>query len=380
MRKKKILIVSRSFYPEKSPRSLRTTELVKEFARQGHHITLLTIKKTDLHAQFEDEYGVTIKDLGTPWFPEINLEGSSGVGRLFKRALRRILLLLFEYPDIELMYYVQKALKKESGYDLLISIATPYPVHWGVAMARSEEHAIADVWVADCGDPYYGLENDTFHKLFYFAWVEKWFCRRADYITIPLESAINSYFDEFHDKIKIIPQGLSFPDRKKVSTTVQNGIISFAYFGNIQSYLHYAIPFLEKLNTVGQPFRFIVYTRNKELFKEHLDPQTLSKCVLRDYVDRDVLLNKLGLVDFLVYFPYRKGSQKSLKLIDYAFLEKPILEYKGDELSNKVLEEFLEYNFVNRKKVDDYRKYEIENICTQFIKLTTEEMTLVEAS
>ena len=36
--------------------------------------------------------------------------------------------------------------------------------------------------------------------------------------------------------------------------------------------------------------------------------------------------------------------------------------------------------FVNRKKVDDYRKYEIENICTQFIKLTTEEMTLVEAS
>jgi len=36
MERKKILIVSASFYPENSPHSFRTTELTKEFARQQH--------------------------------------------------------------------------------------------------------------------------------------------------------------------------------------------------------------------------------------------------------------------------------------------------------------------------------------------------------
>ena len=35
--KKRILIVSRSFYPDNSPRAFRTAELSKEFARQGHY-------------------------------------------------------------------------------------------------------------------------------------------------------------------------------------------------------------------------------------------------------------------------------------------------------------------------------------------------------
>jgi hypothetical protein len=38
---KKILIISRSFYPMNSPRSFRTTELAKEMASNGHDITLL---------------------------------------------------------------------------------------------------------------------------------------------------------------------------------------------------------------------------------------------------------------------------------------------------------------------------------------------------
>lgn len=379
MDKIKILIVSRSFYPMQSPRSLRTTELVKEFARLGHDVTLLTVKDDDVHEPFEKEYGITIKDLGSLRFPEIKLNSKNKVANLLKRAIRRGLLMLFEYPDIELFFKVKKALKKESGYDIMISIAAPYPVHWGVAKARSANHPIAKVWIADCGDPYAGRENDSFEVFFHFSLVEKWFSRKADYITIPFEGAQSAYFDEFHSKIRVIPQGLSFPKRSGTDDISPNEVITFAYFGNIESYRHYAIPFLQKLNSIETPFKFIVYTRRKDIFKENLDQETLKKCLLMDYVEREVLLDQLSHIDFLIHFPYQKETQKSLKLVDYNYLQKPILEYKNDEFSDRVFQEFLDYNFKNKKNFEDYRKYKIENVSAEFLKLLNNQRSVAKS-
>jgi hypothetical protein len=65
----------------------------------------------------------------------------------------------------------------ESGYDLLISIAAPHSIHWGIAWARKDGSPIAGIWIADCGDPFMGKENDTFRPPFYFRYLEKWFCQ-----------------------------------------------------------------------------------------------------------------------------------------------------------------------------------------------------------
>lgn len=377
MDKKKILIISRSFYPEISPRSIRTTALVKEFARKGHDVTLLTLKKDEVHIPFEKEYGITVKNLGPLRFPPISIKRSSGLFGLFKRAVRRALLLLFEYPDIELMFRVNQALRKEAGYDLLISIAVPYPIHWGVALARKPHHRIADVWVADCGDPYCGLENDSFKTLFYFSYIEKWFSRKADYITIPFEGARSAYFSEFHSKIKVIPQGLSFP--KKIDRSLypaNRESVTFAYFGNIRSYRHYALPFLEKLKGIEQDFKFIIYTREPQLFEQVLDDKTLKKCEIRPYTDRNLLLEQLEGVDFLVHFPYLKDSQKSLKLIDYAYLGKPVLSYRNDVKSDQALREFLNRNYEHSTPLEDYHKYKVENVSAQFLELVLPNLQL----
>ena len=64
MKKNKILIISGAFYPQNNPRSFRTTELSKEFAKQGHQVTVYVPKDNREHVKFEKEYGVTIKDLG----------------------------------------------------------------------------------------------------------------------------------------------------------------------------------------------------------------------------------------------------------------------------------------------------------------------------
>jgi hypothetical protein len=231
--------------------------------------------------------------------------------------------------------------------------------------------------VADCGDPYCGLENDSFNKLFYFSYIEKWFSRKTDYITIPFEGALPAYYPEFHSKIKIIPQGLSFPEKANTKNRPDNEKITFAYFGNIHSYLHYAIPFLEKLNTIDRDFRFIVYTRDRPLFERVLNKETLKKCDIRDYVEREVLLKELSMVDFLIYFPYLKNTQKSLKLVDYAYLDNPVLSYRNDEESNQVLNAFINGNSENQVPLEDYTKYKIENVAAQFLDLLQTERQLV---
>ena len=108
MSSKKILIVSSAFYPENSPRSFRTTELVKELCRQGHQVTLYTIKQDEYHLPLEKEYGVRIKDLGSRKLPNINIAKGNKLMVLAKRVVNRALLQLVLYPDIELMFKVKK--------------------------------------------------------------------------------------------------------------------------------------------------------------------------------------------------------------------------------------------------------------------------------
>src|SRR5690606_10094120 len=107
---------------------------------------------------------------------------------------------------------VYNALKKEknSNYDILISIAAPHPIHWGVAKAIKKYKNIAKCWIADCGDPFMLSHNLQYKRPFYFKYYEKEFCRLADFITIPTAFAKDGYYKEFHDKLNVIPQGFNF--------------------------------------------------------------------------------------------------------------------------------------------------------------------------
>jgi hypothetical protein len=369
MDKKKILIVSRSFYPEISPRAHRTTVLAKEFVRQGHEVTVLTLKKTE-HFDFEKTHRLTIKDLGKKLFSGININRKNKFTSLFFRAMRRLLNLFFEYPDIGFMFQVAKRLKNESGYDLLISIAAPHSIHWGVSRIWKRNSIIAKTWVADCGDPYMMATGDTFSKLFYFKFFEKSFCEKADYITVPVEEAKSAYYPEFLRKIEVIPQGFEFPLIKNSKKQVNNSIITFAYSGTVISYKNFAIPFLKLLNECKKPFMFLVFTENKNFFIKYLTQEAFNKCKISGYISRDELIKSLIKVDFLIYFPYKKQSQKPLKLIDYHYTGKPILEYRNDNISRQAFYEFMDFNFSKRIPAEDINQYRIENVSARFLSLT----------
>ena len=323
MDRKRILIVSASFFPENSPRSFRTTELAKELSRQGHSITVCFPTKGNDYSIFESKHNLMIKNLGDLKWKGIDLKGDGRV-LILRRGIRRVLLLLFEWPDIELMFRVSKILQNEHGYDLLISIAVPYPIHWGVAKARTKANKIADKWIADCGDPYMGDTADSFRKLFYFKYLEKWFCRKADFITVPFDGAKSAYYPEFRDKIKIIPQGLRLDNLNIPEYKKEFNYPIFAYAGGFIPGKRDPGKLLEFLSECNREFKFVIYTSQESIlipYKKVL----AEKLEIRKKIPREELLAVLSRMDFLINLDNNTHTQLPSKLIDYAIAERPVL-------------------------------------------------------
>lgn len=333
---------------------------------QGHEVAVLTCKKPEIHNDFERAFNVTINDLGRLRFKSPDF-GSSRFGFFLTRVFYRLLSLSLEYPDIELVYRVKKALKGVKDYDLLISIAVPYPIHWGVALARTSKNRIAKTWVADCGDPYMGCETDSFKKLFYFKYIEKWFMRKADYISIPVESARKGYYNEFHDKIRVIPQGFNIEPITGASSMVENNVPTFAYAGGFIPNIRDPRPFLEYLSTLENDFKFIVYT-NTPLLLTSYQGMLNGRLEIREYIPRKELLQILCKMDFLVNFDNNTGVQVPSKLIDYAMTGRPVLNIKAKIESERIVE-FLNGDYSGKFNLGDIQNYNIENVVNKFLAL-----------
>jgi len=358
-------LVSSAFHPEISPRSFRATELAKEFIRQGHKVTVISKYRDYHYNDLISEYPFQLKMWAKPIFKPISSFKWLN-GTIIDRLLSRVLALLFEYPVIEEMFQVKKMLRKEKDYDLMISFAVPYPVHWGVAWAIDKRHPIANTWVADCGDPYMGDRLDSFRKLFYFGYMEKWFCRKANYISIPVESAKPAYYKEFHHKIRIIPQGFSFNLKNRLSTEPNNKVPEFAYAGGFLTGIRDPRPLLTILTTIDRPFIFHIYTNQRELLNEYKNVLG-DKLEISDFIPRDDLMARLSKMDFLINFDNGTTLNVPSKLIDYAIINRPVLNIRNN-VSTVDLISFLNGEYTNRMDLPDPEHYHIENIANQFLK------------
>ncbi len=364
---KKILIVSRSFYPDISPRAFRTTELVKEFARQGHSVTLITSNVGIVQKNFAQDFNINIRSMGDISWPSINLNGK-GLILIVKRVLRRIFQLTICYPELQYMFMVNRALKNIEREDLLISIAVPYPVHWGVALRRNKKNKIAKVWVADCGDPFMGQENDSFKYPFYFKYVEKWFMRKVDFISVPTEGSISGYYPEFHSKIRVIPQGFNFSEVVLPKVEIKNEVITFGYAGMFIPSRRDPRELLEFLCKLKIDFKFHIYTKNLDIVKS-FEEKSNHRIIVHSYIPRLELLQKLAIMDFVINFENVGAKQTPSKLIDYAVINKPILSIKTGNLDKELVLEFLSGDYSKQFLIENSEQYKIQNVCIEFINL-----------
>lgn len=358
----KILIVSGSFYPTNSPRSFRTTELVKELYKEGHDITLYIPQYNYDYTDFFKSYPINIK-----YFNK-TLEKRRYIGiNIIDRIIFHIRNRFFNYPECKILSKVKKAIKKESDYDLLISIAVPHAIHWAIGYLYKKGHKIAKKWIADCGDPFMLTDSGKYRPPFYFKWGEKNWCKLCDYISVPTETSHKGYYPEFKDKIKVIPQAFNY-DEIKLDDYSKHKIPTFAYSGVFIPGRRDPRPILDFLEQSNIDFKFIIYTKQHNMLQEH-KKRLDDKIEIRDYTPRLNLLKELSTMDFLLNIENGTNVQTPSKLIDYALTKRPILSIDCNNIDTEKFYQFLNGDYSQQYIVNDIEKYNIKNVAKQFLNL-----------
>lgn len=371
MGRKKILIISIGFYPLITPRSFRTTELAKSLAQLGHDVTVITKRDNTVHDQFEKQYNIKVKDMGSVYMDAYSVNNQS----LIQKSILKLLFItglsnFLYFPYI--MYYskVKKILLQESiVYDSIISIASPHSIHWGVAAAMKHKK-ITKNWIADCGDPF--MMNPFTKRPQFFKNFEKDFCQNADYITVPLEKAKDAYYPEFREKIKVIPQGFDFEeDRKKIKEYKKNLIPTFAYSGVFYENMRDPSALFDYLINSSIDFRFIIYTSSYKMVQPYAEMSN-GRIIVRPYIPRDELLIALSQMDFLININNKGNVQSPSKIIDYYITKRPILSLNSNEVDKDILEDFLNGDYNNRLIIHNIEQYDINNVAQSFVSLMNE--------
>lgn len=373
MNKKNFVIVSQRIFPAQSPRSFRATELAKELARQGHRVTLYAVLGKYDYKTFESVNNIKVKNIGRLLFAKANSDVDIRF-TLLDKILYKILNKILEFPDIELMFKIPGILKKEKNVDCLITVAIPFPLHWGAALAKTiYPKRFPKKWIADCGDPYMG--NKFSKPYFYFGYLEKWFCRKVDYISVPVEEARPAYYEEFHEKIKIIPQGFNLDEIPKVDGVENNDVPTFAYAGTFYKGVRDPKLFLRYITSLDKEFKFIIFSPGNsfiETYKEILD----RRIELKPFIARKELLNFLVKTDFVVNFENSSDVHSPSKLIEYALIEKPILSIRCDQIEENIINEFLEGKYDQGLVIANLQQYDIKNVATKFVELASEQVNI----
>lgn len=363
---KNILIICKDIYPIQSPRSFRAGELVKELAKRGFSVKVVCSLSEENFKLFKQEFSkVEAENLGLPsnildniFFKKITL---------IKRILNKYLYHFLQYPNIGLLFRVNRYLKNTNDkIDLMITIAYPYPIHWGAAIARkSAKKKFPTKWIADCGDPFMG--NSIINPPFYFGFLEKLFCRMVDKIAIPVEIARQGYYKEFHEKIEIIPQGFDFSTIDK-GVYIKNSLPTFLYAGIFYKGSRDPRPFLDYLIEIKSDFRFVIYTSEDSLihkYKEILG----NKLVINPSIARIDLLKKMSVVDFLINIENESENQTPSKLIDYSLSGRPILSLSMHNIDRKKFNDFLNGIYFGEFEIQDLEIYNIVNVVDKFVEI-----------
>ncbi|MBR6083008.1 MAG: glycosyltransferase [Salinivirgaceae bacterium] len=363
-----ILVITQHIFPIQSPRSIRSTELIKELARRGHSVTVYAVLGKYDYADFQRETSIKVMPIPICW--ELFPNNSDGSGRrtLIDKILGR-LLRKFEFPLFEFYFRIAKIIRNEAAADVLISIADPHPIHWGCARAKAKyPEKFPKTWIADCGDPF--MKNGTTKEhLPFFARYEKMFCKACDYITVPIENAKDAYYPEFRDKIRVIPQGFDFDLNAVGKSAPKNDVPTFAFAGMFYADIRNPKLLLEYLSTVQKDFRFVVYTRFNSLLVDYTD-RLKEKLIVRQPIQRTELIDVLKTMDFLVNIKNANSpNQLPSKLIDYGIAGRPILDVDPQNPNYAQIDAFLNGDYSTALKITNLEQYHIGNVAAKFEEL-----------
>jgi len=356
-----VLLITGDYFPIKSPRSLRATELSKELVVQGHKVDILTHKDFELHDEFEKKYGIKI----------INFSKSKIYSSIRKTILSQFVhKILAKFHDFQYYFYVKQSVRNLNNYDAVITISVPFSLAWGLASFTKKK--IKDkfgVWIADMGDPFMknkGIISRPLFILHYFEWNT---LLKADFITVPFSEMREQFYKKFRFKIVVIPQGVQLGS--PIGNYSRKNTIRIGYSGYMYHGTRDVFPLIDYLILKCYKFEFHIFTNQRVLFQKY-QSYFGTYIFLYDYISRDMLIYFLSELDFLVAvnFDSVDGVITAIpsKLIDYAETKRPILFYENSQLPLDIIDEFMHFDFTRSFNLD-LKKYDISVIASQFISL-----------
>lgn len=357
----KIVIISQQFFPSLLPRSHRATELAKEFARRGHEVIVYALLGNFNYESFTKETGVVVRNLGISKFglyDSTEIRHAPKLIRLFNHLFGKMLWL----PDRELVPMVKKALSNVSNVDCVISIAVPHIIHYAISQCSLGECC----WIADCGDPF--MLNPLSNRPKYLEKCEREWCEACDYITVPIKEAVDGYYPEYRNKIRVIPQGFDFKNVKLAEYHL-NDIPTFGFAGSIYPGHRDPYKLLEYLESREERFRFVVFGGpwpNIEKF------QRIHKMIeFKGRIPRNQLVVELSKMDFLINIKNGNSIQQPSKLIDYAQAGRPILSISSELSLSDIqnLDSFFRKDYDSQYVVDNLFDYDIVHVVDKFVSL-----------
>jgi len=326
---RKVLIIAERVYPDTGPRSHRVMSLAEGLTRFDFDVTVA--------AYLDPSYNYTIYsskfiNLGTSLF---GIKRSDG-RRLFKKfnlTLSKLLSRIIEYPNIEILRHAYPLLG-EQKWDILISVARPYTVHWAV-LYYLRQNDKSFIWLSDCGDPYPSSTSPWYLKYI----LEIWY-KTTDKILVPTANSLAAYNEDFHNKFCLVPQGVNIADLRPLGPCELSAkIVRFGYCGTIYEDIRNPENFLSFVDNLDLEYEFHLWTKSQNYFIQVL-PNSRSKIVFNPIVSRKELIEKLSNMHFNLNFENNNVVQTPSKLIDYYLSGRPILNVKSS-LSDSDKKNFL---------------------------------------
>ena len=364
----KIVIIAKQTFPFQGPRAFRVAELSEQLAKMGHEVHVYAYLGKYDYSNYTKETGVIVHNIKMRFV----FESSSGIERynFYDKVMIRLFKGLLSYPDIEFAFKVKHILKNEKDIDLLITVAMPHSIHWGTTYAQKKiKNGFPRCWISDCGDPY--CLNPFIYVPKYFRYIEKKWCQATDFITVPSKDSFNGYFEEFHGKIRVIPQGFNFT-KTPIAEYVSNSPIVFAFAGQIYDGKRDPLSFIKYLADVKTDFRFVLYTKTPvpEIYKQILNDRIVNIVGL----NRKQCIEELSKADFLINIVNINSIQSPSKLIDYALTKRPILDIGNDFRQSSEFNEFMQGDYSHAHVVNNLEDYNIINVASKFVELYNEKM------
>lgn len=381
MNKKTILLVCYRFYPEISPRSFRAFELAKEFSKLGHDVTVLIPKNDYDYEEIMNKYHIKIKKIKNGYLFNKNIQintedlnskvkAEKKTENIFLNPLKKIYKYL--HPNgrkFEYFWPLFSYLRKEKNvYDVTVSIAMPISTHFGVALGRLFNKNLTKKAIADYGDPF--TFNPNKKQLFYYKYLEAFWLKFFDYITIPISSAKDA-FDYFSikNKIEVIPQGFNM-ENIKLKEYKKSDIPHFAYAGIFYENIRNPKQLFDFLCMLDQDFRFILYTNDLKLIEPYISILD-KKLIIKNFIPREECIVELSKYDFLINMQNISTVQSPSKLIDYALTKRPVFNFDQVNFNQNLFMDFMNgkysFEFINNAiKLNDY---DIRNVTNKFLML-----------